>query len=42
MPSNLRNASTSNIVFLPCNICQNKVSDKDDAIQCAILDTFKM
>ena len=31
---NLRNASTSNIVFPSCNICEKSVSNKDDAIQC--------
>ena len=30
---NLRNASTSNIVFPSCSICEKSVSDKDDAIQ---------
>ena len=33
---NLRNASTSNIVFPSCNICEKSVSNKDDAIQCDI------
>ena len=33
---NLRNASTSNIVFSSYNICEKSVSDKDDAIQCDI------
>ena len=29
---NIRNASTSNIVFRSSNICEKSVSDKDDAI----------
>ena len=33
---NLRKASTSNIVFPSCNICEKSVSDEDDAIQCDI------
>ena len=33
---NLRNVSTSNIVFPSCNICEKSVSDKDYAIQCDI------
>ena len=33
---NIRNASTSNIVFPSCNISEKCVSDKDDAIQCDI------
>ena len=34
---NIRNASTSNIVFPSCNICEKSVIDKDDAIiQCDI------
>ena len=33
---NLRNPSTSNIVFLSCDICEKSVSDKDDSIQCDI------
>ena len=37
---NLRNASTSNIVFLSCNICEKSVSDKDDAIQCDIYQAW--
>ena len=37
---NLRNASTSNIVFLSCNICEKSVSDKDDAIQCDICQAW--
>ena len=32
---NIRNATTSNIVF-PCNICEKRVSDKGDAIECDI------
>ena len=37
---NLRNSSTSNILFLSCNICEKSVSDKDDAIQCDICQTW--
>ena len=37
---NLRNASTSNIVFLSCNICLKNVSDKDDAIQYEICQAW--
>ena len=33
---NLRNSTTSNIVFLSCNICEKSVSDRDDARQCDI------
>ena len=33
---NLRNPSTSNIVFPSCDICEKSVSDKDDSIQCDI------
>ena len=33
---NLRNDSTSNIVFSSCNICEKSVSNKDDAMQCDI------
>ena len=42
---NIRNASTSNIVFPLCNICEKSVSDKDDTIQCLYmsgLNIFKM
>ena len=37
---NLRNASTSNIVFPSCNICEKSVSDNDDAIQCDICQAW--
>ena len=37
---NIRNASTSNMVFLLCNICEKSVSDKEDAIQCDICQTW--
>ena len=37
---NLRNASTSNIVFPSCNICEKSVSNKDDAIQCDICQAW--
>ena len=37
---NLRNASTSNIVFLSCNICEKSVSDKDHAIQCDVFQAW--
>ena len=37
---NLRNGSTSNIVFPSCNICGKSVSDKDDAIQCDICQAW--
>ena len=37
---NLRSASTSNIVFPSCNICEKNLSDKDDAIQCDICQTW--
>ena len=37
---NLRNASTSNIVFLSCNICEKSVSDKDDVIQCDVCQVW--
>ena len=37
---NLRNASTSNIVFLSHNICEKSVSDKDDVIQCDICQAW--
>ena len=37
---NLRNASTSNIVFPSCNICEKSVSDEDDAIQCDICSVW--
>ena len=33
---NIRNTSTSNIVFPSGKICEKNVSDKDDAIQCDI------
>ena len=33
---NVRNASSSTIVFPSCNISEKVVSDKDDAIQCDI------
>ena len=36
---NIRNASASNIVFL-CNICEKRVSDKNDAIQCYIYQAW--
>ena len=37
---NLRNASTSNIVFLSCNICEKSVTDKFDAMQCDICQAW--
>ena len=37
---NLRNPSTSNIVFPSFNICEKSVSDKDDAIQCDICQAW--
>ena len=40
MHSNLRNDSTSNVVFLLCNICQKSVSDKVDTIQCDICQAW--
>ena len=36
---NIRNPSTSNIVFVLCKICEKSVSDKDDAIQCDTYET---
>ena len=30
---NLRNASTSNIVYPSCNICEKRISDKNDDVQ---------
>ena len=37
---NLRSASTINMVFPSCNICEKSVSDKDDAIQCDICQAW--
>ena len=37
---NLRNTSTSNIVFPSCNISEKSVSDKDHAIQCDICQAW--
>ena len=37
---NIRNASTSNIVFPSCNSCEKSVSDKHDAIQCDICQNW--
>ena len=40
MPNIRRNTSPSNIVFPSCNICEKKVHDKDDAIQCDICQAW--